>query len=195
MSKFDDAIKINVNDKTEKKGTLTYLSWAWAWAEFKKIYPDATYEVVKFGDGKPYYCDEKTGYMCYTKVRADGIEHEMWLPVMDSRNKAMLQPTMFDINKTIMRCLTKNLAMFGLGLYIYAGEDLPEDEKNNDEMTVETYKKLHSEINRAGVSIKSICAAYKVDDLGKLTEKQAQAAIKKIASKPTKAVQDAGNTL
>lgn len=193
MSKFDDAIKINVNDKTEKKGTLTYLSWAWAWAEFKKIYPDATYEVVKFGDGKPYYCDEKTGYMCYTKVRADGIEHEMWLPVMDSRNKAMLQPTMFDINKTIMRCLTKNLAMFGLGLYIYAGEDLPEDEKSNDEMTVETYKKLHSEINRAGVSIKSICAAYKVDDLGKLTEKQAQAAIKKIASKPTKQVYDAGN--
>lgn len=193
MSKFDDAIKINVNDKTEKKGNLTYLSWAWAWAEFKKIYPDATYEVVKFGDGKPYYCDEKTGYMCYTKVRADGIEHEMWLPVMDSRNKAMLQPTMFDINKTIMRCLTKNLAMFGLGLYIYAGEDLPEDEKSNDEMTVETYKKLHEEINRAGVSIKSICAAYKVDDLGKLTEKQAQAAIKKIASKPAKQVYDAGN--
>lgn len=195
MSKFDDAIKINVNDKTEKKGTLTYLSWAWAWAEFKKIYPDATYEVVKFGEGKPYYCDEKTGYMCYTKVRADGIEHEMWLPVMDSRNKAMLQPTMFDINKTIMRCLTKNLAMFGLGLYIYAGEDLPEDEKNNDEMAVETYKKLHSEIHRAGVSIKSICSAYKVNELGELTEKQAQAAIKKIASKPTKQVHNAGNTL
>lgn len=186
MSKFDDAIKINVNDKTEKKGTLTYLSWAWAWAEFKKIYPDATYEVVKFGEGKPYYCDEKTGYMCYTKVRADGIEHEMWLPVMDSRNKAMLQPTMFDINKTIMRCLTKNLAMFGLGLYIYAGEDLPEDEKNNDEMSVETYKKLNAEIHRAGVSIKSICSAYKVSELGELTEKQAQAAIKKIAAKPTK---------
>jgi hypothetical protein len=82
--------------------------------------------------------------------------------------------------------------MFGLGLYIYAGEDLPEDEKSNDEMSVETYKKLHSEIHRAGVSIKSICAAYKVDDLGKLTEKQAQAAIKKIAAKPTKQVQNAG---
>jgi hypothetical protein len=209
MSKFDDATKINVNDKTEKKGTLTYLSWAWAWAEFKKVYPDAQYEVVKFADGKPYYHDDKTGYMVYTKVTAEGLTYEMWLPVMDGANNAMkseryeiqtkykkitVEPaTMFDINKTIMRCLTKNLAMFGLGLYIYAGEDLPEDEKSNDEMSVETYKKLHSEIHRAGVSIKSICAAYKVDDLGKLTEKQAQAAIKKIASKPTKQVYDAGN--
>lgn len=163
---------INVNEKTEKKNGLTYLSWAWAWGEFKKVCPDASYEVVKF-DGKPYFFDPETGYMCYTKVTAGGITHEMWLPVMDGANKAMKneayiytvknpnfryaklhedgkyydsygkeQPeyfekvceaaTMFDVNKTIMRCLTKNLAMFGLGLYIYAGEDLPEDEKTSD---------------------------------------------------------------
>lgn len=164
---------INVNDKTEKKNGLTYLSWAWAWGEFKKVCPDASYEVVKF-DGKPYFYDPETGYMCYTKVTAGGITHEMWLPVMDGANKAMkgepyiytvknqnfryanLNPedgkyydrygneqpeffekvceaaTMFDVNKTIMRCLTKNLAMFGLGLYIYAGEDLPEEEKTNE---------------------------------------------------------------
>ena len=223
MSKFDDAIKINVNDKTEKKGDLTYLSWAWAWAEFKKIYPDATYEVVKFGDGKPYYCDEKTGYMCYTKVRADGREHEMWLPVMDGANKAMkTEPyqytvknpyfkyakldhdgvyrdkygkeqteyltktceaaTMFDVNKTIMRCLTKNLAMFGLGLYIYAGEDLPEA----DEMNVETYKELQAEINRTGVSLKSLATAYKVKALDELSEAQAKEAITRLKAKPTK---------
>ena len=135
---------INVNDKTEGKNGLTYLSWAWAWAEFMKVCPDATYEVVKF-NGLPYAYDPHTGYMVYTTVTVSEITHEMWLPVMDSSNNAMKSEpytvtnkwgketrvnaaTMFDINKTIMRCLTKNLAMFGLGLYIYAGEDLPETE-------------------------------------------------------------------
>ena len=128
MIKFEEVMKVNVNGKTEKKGNLTYLSWAWAWAEFKKIYPDATYEVKKF-EGLPYVHDTDTGYMVYTSVTADGLTYEMWLPVMDARNKTLMNATMFDINKTIMRCLAKNLAMFGLGLYIYAGEDLPEDEQ------------------------------------------------------------------
>ena len=125
MTKFEEALQTDVSGKTEKKGNLTYLSWAWAWAEFKKIYPDATYEVKKF-NGLPYVHDGDTGYIVYTSVTADGITYEMWLPVMDARNKTLMNATMFDINKTIMRCLTKNLAMFGLGLYIYAGEDLPE---------------------------------------------------------------------
>lgn len=132
---------LNVNERVEKKNGLTYLSWAWAWAEFKKVCPDATYEVKKF-DGLPYAYDPRTGYMVYTQVTAGGVTHEMWLPVMDSANNAMKDKpyvikrgyketevaaaTMFDVNKAIMRCLTKNLAMFGLGLYIYAGEDLPE---------------------------------------------------------------------
>ena len=128
MATFEEVMKVNVNEKTEKKGNLTYLSWAWAWAEFKKLYPDATYEVKKF-DGLPYVHDTDTGYMVYTSVTADGLTYEMWLPVMDARNKTLMTATMFDINKTIMRCLAKNLAMFGLGLYIYAGEDLPEDEQ------------------------------------------------------------------
>lgn len=126
--KFEEVMKINVNDKTEKKGSLTYLSWAWAWAEFKKLYPDATYSVKMF-DGLPYVHDGDTGYMVFTSVTAEGITYDMWLPVMDARNKTLMNATMFDINKTIMRCLAKNLAMFGLGLYIYAGEDLPEDEQ------------------------------------------------------------------
>lgn len=126
--KFEEVMKINVNDKTEKKGNLTYLSWAWAWAEFKKLYPDATYSVKMF-DGLPYVHDGDTGYMVFTSVTAEGITYDMWLPVMDARNKTLMNATMFDINKTIMRCLAKNLAMFGLGLYIYAGEDLPEDEQ------------------------------------------------------------------
>lgn len=140
---FAKLFATNVNDHTEQKNGLTYLSWAWAWAEFKKVCPDATYEIVKQENGLPYAYDPNTGYMVYTRVTACGVTHEMWLPVMDSGNNAMkAEPyevstkyktydvsaaTMFDVNKAIMRCLTKNLAMFGLGLYIYAGEDLPED--------------------------------------------------------------------
>lgn len=135
---------LNVNEKTELKDNLTYLSWAWAWEEFKKVCPDAVYEVKMFND-LPYVYDERTGYMVFTSVTANGLTHDMWLPVMDGSNKAMkAEPytittkwkeitvqaaTMFDVNKAIMRCLTKNLAMFGLGLYIYAGEDLPETDE------------------------------------------------------------------
>jgi hypothetical protein len=130
MGKFEEIYGINVNDKTETKGGLKYLSWAWAWAEFKKVYPTATYEVVKF-NGLPYIKEEGVGVMVYTKVTADGLTYEMWLPVMNNMNKAIMQPTMTEINKAIMRCLTKNISMFGLGLYIYAGEDLPEEDGEN----------------------------------------------------------------
>ena len=139
---------INVNDHTEVKdnGTdkLTYLSWVWAWQQVKTKYPEVSYE-VKHWDGKPFLYEEALGYMVETSVTIQGETMTMWLPVMDSKNKAMkAQPysyktkygekwvnaaTMFDINTTIMRCLVKNLAMFGLGLYIYAGEDLPQEEK------------------------------------------------------------------
>lgn len=139
---------INVNDHTEVKdnGTdkLTYLSWVWAWQQVKGMFPDTDYE-IKHWDGKPFLYDENLGYMVETSVTIQGETKIMWLPVMDSKNKAMkAQPysyktkygekwvnaaTMFDINTTIMRCLVKNLAMFGLGLYIYAGEDLPQEEK------------------------------------------------------------------
>ena len=129
--KFEELYAIDVSEKIEKKGGLSYLSWAYAWAEFKKVYPKATYQVDDFGG---MFCsgNEQMGYMVRTSVAADELSHEMWLPVMDSRNKSILRPTTFDINKAIMRCLTKNLAMFGLGLYIYAGEDIPDDENRNE---------------------------------------------------------------
>lgn len=149
---FETLNAVNVNDHVEKKNTgkamLSYLSWTYAWAEVKKRYPDANYEIVKFENGLPYTYDANTGYMVYTKVTIQGTTHEMWLPVMDSHNDAMLaEPyevktrngsytvakcTMFDVNKTIMRCLTKNLAMFGLGLYIFSGEDLPQCEAEQE---------------------------------------------------------------
>ena len=129
MSMFETLSAINVNERTEKKGQLTYLSWSWAWAEFKKACPDATYTIWRDENGLPYTGNPETGYMVYTTVTANEETHEMWLPVMDFKNKALLNATTTDINKAIMRCLTKNLAMFGLGLYIYAGEDLPEEDK------------------------------------------------------------------
>lgn len=157
---FNKLLSLNVNEYVEAKNGLNYLSWSYAWAEFKKIYPDATYEVIKFDNGDmvtlPYMYDEKTGYMCCTRVTADNITHEMWLPVMDNRNKAMLECTMFDINKTIMRCLTKNLAMFGLGLYIYAGEDLPEalsDDKSTTGLPTYTPSKTEAKTKTPKTSV------------------------------------------
>jgi hypothetical protein len=140
---FEKLSAINVNAKVEKKSGLTYLSWAWAWSETKKAYPSATYQVVADPiSKKPYFFDENLGYMVVTEVTIEGQTLEMWLPVMDGANKAMKNApysyttrygeksveaaSMFDINKTLMRCLVKNLAMFGMGIYIYAGEDLPD---------------------------------------------------------------------
>lgn len=147
--KFQQLYTLNLNDKVENKNGLTYLSWANAWAAFKTVYPNATYRIIKNPQTNlPFFTDENLGIMVYTEVTADHQTYEMWLPVMDSANKAMrLTPytyqvwdrrtnkyierkveaaTMFDINKTVMRCLVKNLAIFGLGLYIFAGEDMPE---------------------------------------------------------------------
>lgn len=150
-STFELLNDINVEEHTEDKNGLKYLSWAWAWAEFKKKYPDATYEIWRDESGKPYTFDPDLGYMVYTSVTVNGLTHSMWLPVMDNKNNAMknvkykvskgrytadVEPaTMFDVNKAIMRCLVKNLAMFGLGLYIYAGEDLPEVESEEKKET------------------------------------------------------------
>jgi hypothetical protein len=145
---FEKLSAINVNDKVEKKSGLTYLSWSYAWSETKRNCPDASYCIK--GDPitqKPYFYDENLGYLVMTEVTIAGQTLEMWLPVMDGANKAMKATaysyttrygeksveaaTMFDINKTIMRCLVKNLAMFGMGIYIYAGEDLPDTESTS----------------------------------------------------------------
>lgn len=224
---FNTLNAINVNGHTEKKNNLTYLSWAWAWAEVKKAYPDATYKIRQF-EGRPYIYDENLGYLVMTEMTINGLTHEMWLPVMDGANKAMKaepytyrvkngsfkyaklnkedgkyydkfgnlqeeyveksveRATMFDINTAIMRCLTKNIAMFGLGLYIYAGEDLPESESEKQEESMEQAQKklenmLISEIKikaliarceKESVDVGKIMKLYKVNSLAELTEKK-----------------------
>lgn len=134
-TKFEELLSLNLNDKTDKKGKYTYLSWAFAVEEMTKAYPNWDYEIITFNN-LPYQYDEKIGYMVWTSITVDDKTKKMWLPVMDFQNKAKKNADMMDINKTIMRCLVKNMAMFGLGLYIYAGEDLPSesDDSNNKTM-------------------------------------------------------------
>lgn len=180
MAVFEDLNVLNINGHTEKKKVegkeLTYLSWPWAWAEVKKRYPDAHYTIWKNAEGLPYTEDPQTGYMVYTSVTIDGVTHEMWLPVMNGANRAMKRApyeyttkfgkksveaaTMMDINKTIMRCLVKNLAMFGLGLYIYAGEDLPEVEQDD--------QKQNQQVQSAGVRPQSAAPQASVSTVDRM---------------------------
>ena len=128
-SVFETLNGINVNGHTEQKNGLTYLSWAWAWGELLKRYPDATYTVYENKDGWNYHTDGRTAWV-KTGVTVNGKEYIEFLPVMDFKNRSIPldQITSFDVNKAIQRSLTKAVARHGLGLYIYAGEDLPEGE-------------------------------------------------------------------
>ena len=132
-SVFQTLNAINVQEHVEVKDTgrvkLSYLSWAWAWAEVKKAYPEAFYTIYENADGLFYHTDGRTAWV-KTGVTIEGIEHIEYLPVMDNRNNSipLEKLTRFDVNKAVQRSLTKACARHGLGLYIYAGEDLPEEE-------------------------------------------------------------------
>ena len=174
---FSKLKEVNVTGYVEEKNGLKYLSWAYAWQKVMELYPNAKYEIERF-DNKPYLYDEKTGYMVFTKMNIENIEREMWLPVMDSNNKAMLdhsykykvkdystggykeklveEATMFDINKTIMRCLVKNLAMYGLGLALYSGEDLPEEELTEEQLKEKAKKYKFTKGKKIGLTIEEV---------------------------------------
>jgi len=129
-SVFETLNAINVNGRTETKNGLTYLSWAWAWATAKENYPEATYTIYEDTDGVFYHRDHNSAWV-KTGVTIEGIEHIEYLPVMDFRNNSieLIKIKSTDVNKAIQRSLTKALARHGLGLYVYAGEDLPSAEK------------------------------------------------------------------
>lgn len=199
---FKELVQVNVNDYVEQKNGLNYLSWANAIQEIcKRHNEEFEYEIEKFGENKlPYVYDDGVGFMVFTKITMFGQTREMWLPVMDNNNNAMLkQPytykvkkyefnpktnkkefignyeektvekaTMFEVNKTIMRCLVKNLAMFGLGMYIYAGEDLP------IEIGEPITTKQLERIRELGIIEPNVCKKFKVDSIEDLSYQQAE---------------------
>lgn len=190
---FETLCKLDVSKHIEKKNGLSYLSWAYAWAEFKKAFPTATYQVLRGENGLPYVYDDKTGYMVFTQITVDGIPHEMWLPVMDSNNFAMKKEpyevktkyktfsvaaaTMFDVNKAIMRCFVKNIAVCsGIGLSLYAGEDLPFIDEPEPKTT--PAKKAPAQ-TKSNVPVCAVCGKA-IEAGGNMTAEQvAQASIKK----------------
>ena len=144
-SVWENLSKIDVSEHTEEKGGLTYLSWAWAWGVLKENYPEATFDFREFeADGKVIdymsYPDGTGSVHCTVHI-GDDIESSMWLPVMDYRNKAISNPDARAVSDAKMRCLVKNLAMLGLGHYIYAGEDIPQQSNDSSGGSGESEKK------------------------------------------------------
>jgi len=173
-------LKLNVQDHVEKKNGLTYLSWAWAWAEALKADPTATFHVDTFqrADGTTIpYMDINGTAMVWVRTTLFGKEMTCMLPVMDHRNKPIQNPDAFQVNTAIMRCLTKCLAMHGLGLYIYAGEDLPEDDgvvpppKPKAEKPVEKPPaKMEGEAGRFQITVKTTPDATNTDFINIISE-------------------------
>jgi hypothetical protein len=148
---MSELLKINVNNHIEKKGNLSYLSWAWAWAEVLKIDPRAKWVAHEWSDRPAMFLPDGTA-MVKVSVTINDDTKTCVLPVMNNRNQAIQNPDAFAVNTATMRCMAKAIAMFGLGLYIYAGEDLPEG----------AVPQLNAEI------VASIAAATTLDDLTKL---------------------------
>ena len=204
MSIFEELNKINVNDKKETKGKLTYLSWCFAWGELKKIDPLAFYTVYENERGWNYHTDNAT---CWVKVgvtvhyvddnepdRVDAVEHIEYLPVMDYNNKSIPLETVtsMDVNKAIQRAITKAIARHGLGLYIYAGEDLPEEDarKAKDLATIkDELAAFCNAYDASGETTAKVWKKYKVDtmtepeDVRKILDNYKAAAEKKAQAK------------
>lgn len=184
MSVFQTLSAIDISGKTEKKSNMTYLSWAWAWGELKKLYPDASYTIYEndiddlliHGEQAfpikrtvNYFTDGRTAWV-KVGVTVDGKEHIEMLPVMDHRNKSIALNALdsFAVNKTIQRALTKAIARHGLGLYIYAGEDLPEtvkEEKQSEQVLAALQNALNVYQKANGVKL-----TQTFDDLNELTK-------------------------
>lgn len=150
MSVYETLSKVDVSEHIEKKNGLSYVSWAWAWHEVKKRFPAAYYTIYENTDGLFYHHDNHTAWV-KTGVTIDGLEHIEYLPVMDYKNKSIPVDTLtsFDVNKTIQRSLTKACARHGLGLSVYASEDLPldaekEEPKGNAKLIKEAAAKAKS---------------------------------------------------
>ena len=168
MSVFQVLNSINCNEHTEQKNGLTYLSWAWAWQMVKQNFPDATYTIYENKDGLLYHTDGKTAWV-KTGVTINGLEHIEYLPVMDFKNKSITidQITSFEVNKAVQRSLTKACARHGLGLYIYAGEDLPD----GDSKVTPAPKLSEKEQDDLALAIDEIKHCKSIDELTDVAKK------------------------
>lgn len=122
---FEELNKVDVSKHVEKKGGFSYVSWPYAVAELRKRHPTATWKAIRF-DGKPFLQTDANGCFVEVEVTVEGVSLSQVHPVLDNRNKPIPIPSAFDINTSLQRALVKAIALHGLGLYIYAGEDLPE---------------------------------------------------------------------
>lgn len=147
---FTTLNQVDVSKHVEKKGGFSYLSWAYAVSELKKRHPSATWEFKRF-DGLPYQKTE-LGYFVEACVTVENVTHCQIHPVLDNRNKPLTSPTVFDINTSNQRALVKAIALHGLGLYIYAGEDLPETDVAPLVKITADQKKAFAEQIRAALS-------------------------------------------
>ena len=169
---------IDVGDKIEKKNGLSYLSWSWAWATVKKLYPNTTYTIYENKDGLNYHHDNRTAWV-KTGVTIDEVEYIEYLPVMDFKNKSILidNLTSFDVNKAIQRSLTKALARHGLGLYVYAGQDLPDEDIA--ELTQEQVLEIEKLISDSNSDKAKLLAFFKVSKISDVDYEKCKAMLMK----------------
>ena len=201
---FARLFQINVNEHVQSKGQFRFLSWPYAVAQLRLHDPAATWEVKRF-DGMPFLRSE-AGYLVEVAVTVQGITLSQLHPVLDAKNRPIEQPTVFDINTSIQRCLVKAIALHGLGLYIYAGEDLPVGEASNDPVVDEQptppkpkapvtplpgegrisaaqLRYLESLIAKTDTDVQRLCDYFHVANLGELTVAAASRAIKSLEAK------------
>lgn len=175
---YTELSKIDVSEHMEKKGKFSYLSWAWAVDQLRKVHPNATWEVIRF-EGKPFMKTE-CGYFVEVAVTVEGITLSQIHPVLNNQNKPIAQPNAFEINTSIQRCLVKAIALHGLGLYIYAGEDLPMDGPITSEQVGKIKTKALELAGMRKVKDSDVYFALKVQDITKLSEGQATDVISKL---------------
>lgn len=170
---FKDLAKIDVGEYTEKKGKFTYLSWAWAVDQLKRHDPNATWDVVRH-EGMPYLKTE-CGFFVEVAVTCDGVTQSEIHPVLDNRNSPVAKPNAFDINTSIKRCLVKAIALHGLGLYIYAGEDLPivPEELVDNEDAEAIRVKVQEFATLRGATKKKVYETLKINDVEGLSAEKA----------------------
>jgi hypothetical protein len=168
---YTDLAKIDVSEHIEKKGKFSYLSWAWAVDQLRRVHPTASWEVIRF-EGMPYMKTE-CGYFVEVAVTVNGITLSQIHPILDNSNKPIAKPNAFQINTSIQRCLVKAIALHGLGLYVYAGEDLPPDGPITSEQlgTLKTKALEYAQLRNG--TVEKLYENIGISDITKLTEGQA----------------------